>query len=199
MKKEGLILLALVLVFGFVVLGCGSTSEIPIDRGGGGDDPTPPPPPLVISAGDITLTKTDAGDAVITITGNKIQIAASGGSVDGAYFQYAFPADLNAAYKTVELAFKVDTVTTLPAGKLIKITPKADPPYTDPVWPAGTADGVKYPVIGDTAGDTATVTLPIGLFTKDLVGFVHNKYGDDGTDSDAFDYVLEITSITFKP
>ena len=30
MKKEGLILLALVLVFGFVVLGCGSTSEIPL-------------------------------------------------------------------------------------------------------------------------------------------------------------------------
>ena len=30
MKKEGLILLALVLVFGFVVLGCGSTSELPI-------------------------------------------------------------------------------------------------------------------------------------------------------------------------
>ena len=36
MKKEGLILLALVLVFGFVVLGCGSTSEIPIK-----EDPEP--------------------------------------------------------------------------------------------------------------------------------------------------------------
>ena len=45
MKKEGLILLALVLVFGFVVLGCGSTSEIPIPG-------KPPLPKVEVTFGD---------------------------------------------------------------------------------------------------------------------------------------------------
>ena len=65
MKKEGLILLALVLVFGFVVLGCGSTSEIPLNGGGGeepGEGETWPEVVKTVSEATLTLTNNAYGD-----------------------------------------------------------------------------------------------------------------------------------------
>jgi hypothetical protein len=151
---------------------------------------------LVIEGKDVVLAKmgSSAGQALVTIDGNKVTFKGSGVTSSG--FYYEFP-EAAADYPQVVVYFKVLSVTTGVPGLLIK--------NTDMTNYAGIVNDqdsrYQMNAVGGAGTEFNTGEKPTNAFKGGRIGFQHQAWNDGtsatGEINSTVEYTIEVVKIVF--